>query len=225
MGHIDQWLRRATGEMEPKDGMRDGGREEERGLGENTWPTYLLMGSGHPLQDKRGMWGIFWTLTPNGEDGGVAADDKGRTLAAAKEGEGESQTREGKRVMEEEGGSRLETQTQVVDGMWRLTARAGATHGLSSRVGWVAPRASGYGAYARPRIWKPKEGVGLVAEGPSVETSLHSNVAQICGPSSSRIPAPEDPLLREKDDMRRLSGAELIQNERSPTDFALVEER
>ncbi|RVW54810.1 hypothetical protein CK203_071643 [Vitis vinifera] len=110
-------------------------------------------------------------------------------------------------------------------GGWDVEADSwgGATHGLSSRDGWVAPRASGYGAYARrafsdgpfgepcgpgglpltpldhvgPKEWvdfrRPRsgtqEGVGLVAEGPSVETSLHSNVAQICGPSRSRNPA------------------------------------
>ncbi|RVW78514.1 Transposon TX1 uncharacterized 149 kDa protein [Vitis vinifera] len=202
---------------------------------------------------------LWWEIRPTLRK--LQADDKGRTLAGAGEGEGEFQTREGKRVMEEEGGSRLETQTQVVDGMWRLTAGAGqpmdSHHGLggshlglqdmermqggplvlgllerpcglgglsiqSSLVDHVGPKE--WGDFRRPRIWKPKEGVGLVAEGPSVETSLHSNVAQICGPSSSRIPAPEDPLLREKDDMRRLSGAELIQNERSSTDLALAEE-
>ena len=202
---------------------------------------------------------LWWEIRPTLRK--LQADDKGRTLATAGEGEGEFQTREGKRVMEEEGGSRLETQTQVVDGMWRLTAGAGqpmdSHHGLggshlglqdmermqggplvlgllerpcglgglsiqSSLVDHVGPKE--WGDFRRPRIWKPKEGVGLVAEGPSVETSLHSNVAQICGPSSSRIPAPEDPLLREKDDMRRLSGAELIQNERSSTDLALAEE-
>ena len=37
-----------TGEMEPKDGMFDRGRERERGLGENSWPSHFLMGPGHP---------------------------------------------------------------------------------------------------------------------------------------------------------------------------------
>ncbi|RVW43464.1 Transposon TX1 uncharacterized 149 kDa protein [Vitis vinifera] len=78
--------------------------------------------------------------------------------------------------------------------------------------------------FRRSIIWKPKEGVGPVVEGPSVETNLHSNVAQTCGPRCSMNPAPDDPLLREEDDMRRLSGAELIQKERSSTDLALAEE-
>ena len=76
-----------------------------------------------------------------------------------------------------------------------------------------------------PKIWKPREGVGLVAEeSPSVETSFQSSVAQIGGPSRLRNPVPEDPLLWEKDDMRRLSEAEFIQRERSLTDLALAEE-
>ena len=78
--------------------------------------------------------------------------------------------------------------------------------------------------FRRSIIWKPKEGVGPVVEGPSVETNLHSNVAQTCGPRCSMNPAPDDPLLREEDDMRRLSGTELIQKERSSTDLALAEE-
>ena len=55
----------------------------------------------------------------------LQADEKGKTLAAAGEVEGEVQSREGKRVMEDEGGSRLEDQTQLADGMWRLTVGAG----------------------------------------------------------------------------------------------------
>ncbi|RVW60788.1 hypothetical protein CK203_033504 [Vitis vinifera] len=43
----------------------------------------------------------------------LSADEKGKTLAAAGEVEGEVQSRKGKRVMEAEGGSRLEDQTQL----------------------------------------------------------------------------------------------------------------
>ena len=191
----------------------------------------------------------------------LQADENGKTLAAAGEGEDEGQTREGKRVMEDEGGSRLEVQTQVADGMWRPTAGAGqptdCPHGMGGShrglqgmermhggplVMGLLEKSCGPGGptphppfldhvgpnervdFRRPKIWKPREGVGLVAEGPSVETSLHSNLAQICGPSRSRNPAPEDPLLWEKNDMRRLSEAELIQYERSLTDLALPEE-
>ncbi|RVW42758.1 hypothetical protein CK203_079938 [Vitis vinifera] len=262
--------------MEPKDGMRDGGREEERGLGENTGLTYLLMGSDTLCKIGEGCGEFLDIDAKNGKDGGVAvarirvrikedripsmvdiwventcysvalwweirptlrklqAADKGRNLAAAGEGAGEFQPREGKRVMEEEGGSRLETQKQVVDGMWRLTAGAGqpmdCPHGSGgSHLGFQSPLVDHVGPkervdFRRSIIWKPKEGVGPVVEGPSVETNLHSNVAQTCGPRCSMNPAPDDPLLREEDDMRRLSGAELIQKERSSTDLALAEE-
>ncbi|RVX23795.1 LINE-1 reverse transcriptase-like [Vitis vinifera] len=47
-GSTGRWLRHAIGEMEPKDGMFDGGRERERGLGENSWPSHFLMGLGYP---------------------------------------------------------------------------------------------------------------------------------------------------------------------------------
>ena len=202
---------------------------------------------------------LWWEIRPTLRK--LQAADKGRNLAAAGEGAGEFQPREGKRVMEEEGGSRLETQKQVVDGMWRLTAGAGqpmdcphgsgGSHlgfqGMERRQGGplvqgLLERPCGPGGitiqsplvdhvgpkervdFRRSIIWKPKEGVGPVVEGPSVETNLHSNVAQTCGPRCSMNPAPDDPLLREEDDMRRLSGAELIQKERSSTDLALAEE-
>ncbi|RVW55331.1 Transposon TX1 uncharacterized 149 kDa protein [Vitis vinifera] len=248
------WLRRATGEMEPKDGMRDGGREEERGLGENTWPTYLLMdrdtlckiGEGcgefldidaktermEELQWARIRVRIKEDRIPNMVDIWMenTADDKGRTLAAAREGEGESQTREGKRVMEEEGGSRLETQTQVVDGMWRLTAGVGQPmdchHGLGgSHLGPQGMECMQGGPLVLGLVERPCGPGGLTIQSPLVD---HVGLKEWVDFRRPRIwkpkEAPEDPLLREKDDMRRLSGAELIQNERSPTDFALAEE-
>ena len=192
----------------------------------------------------------------------LSADEKGKTLAAAGEVEGEVQSRKGKRVMEAEGGSRLEDQTQLADGTWRLTVgsgqpmdclrgRSGSHLGLQGMARMQGgPLAMGlleksrgpeglnppppcvdyFGPkervdLRRSKIWKPMEGVGLVAEeSPSVETSSQSSVAQNCGPSRSRKPFSEDPLFWEKDGMRRLSEAEFIQKERSMIDLALAEE-
>ena len=164
--------------------------------------------------------------------------------------------------METEGGSRLEDQTQLADGTWRLTAGSGqpmdCLHGRGgSHLGLQGMARMQGGPLAmglleksrgpeglnppppsvdyfgpkervdlrRSKIWKPMEGVGLVAEeSPSVETSSQSSVAQNCGPSRSRKPFSEDPLFWEKDGMRRLSEAEFIQKERSMIDLALAEE-
>ena len=165
-------------------------------------------------------------------------------------------------MMEAEGGSRLEDQTQLVDGTWRLIAGAGQPMDCLREMGGSqlglqgmermqgGPLAMGllekfrgpeglnpsppvvdyFGPKERVdlrryRIWKPREGVGLVAEeSPLVETSFQSNVAQNCGPSRSRNPVSEDPLFWEKDGIRRLSEAEFTQKERSMTDLALAEE-
>ncbi|RVX21566.1 hypothetical protein CK203_002084 [Vitis vinifera] len=161
-------------------------------MGENTWLTYLLMGSDTLCKIGEGcgelldidakterMEELQWARIrvrikeeriPNMVD--IWAENM--CYSQLERERVRVRHAEGKRVMENEG---VKARGLDAGGGWDVEADSwgGATHGLSSRDGWVAPRALGSFAL-------------------------------------------------EKNDMRRLSEAELIQNERSLTDLALAKE-
>ncbi|RVX07587.1 hypothetical protein CK203_025237 [Vitis vinifera] len=107
---------------------------------------------------------LWWEIRPTLRK--LQADDKGRTLAAAGEGEGEFSDTRGQ--ARDGGGRGLKARDPDAGGGWDVEADSwgGATHGQSSRVGWVAPRASGYGANARRAFSAGPFGETMWAWGP-----------------------------------------------------------
>ena len=95
------------------------------------WARILVRIKGEKIPNMVEIWvenmcyslALWWETRPTLRM--MPTDEKGKTFATAREVEGEVQPREGKRVMEAEGGPRLEDQTQSVDGTRRLTSGSG----------------------------------------------------------------------------------------------------
>ncbi|RVX17540.1 hypothetical protein CK203_003884 [Vitis vinifera] len=92
------------------------------------WARILVRIKGEKIPNMVEIWvenmcyslALWWETRPMLR--ALPTDERGKPFVTAGEVEGEVQSREGKRVMEAEGGPRLEDQTQSADGTRRLTS-------------------------------------------------------------------------------------------------------
>ncbi|RVX05710.1 hypothetical protein CK203_027385 [Vitis vinifera] len=194
----------------------DGGREGERGawrMEELQWARIRVRIKGEKIPNMMDIWvenmcyslALWWETRLMLR--ALPTDERGKPFVTAGEVEGEVQPREGKRVMEAEGGPRLEDQAQLVDGTRRLISGSGRPMDCFRGLD---------GSHLGPQ--------GVVRmQGRPLEMGLLEKPRGPMGlnPSSSSV---DSFGPKEMDGLRRLSEVEFLHKERSKIDLALVEE-